>query len=296
MQAPPQNQENETNQSNKIKTTYTVFSICAATVLFINTMGRQFYVNHYFDQSDHWSVSNLTYNTTHMATVSQGWALSSTTIGGQGFSVLAIILGGTLALHLCGRSLSLKKFYALLAVTGFLMIPILLWLVLFLPSPTVKALTIETPWSLSLDGDVWLDYRQGYKRFRTGGHHLMVSCPDGSDRSSQAYGRIYRHFATDTPGDYPPWPLCADYYSQPQSKLYRMCCANRTILQEVNPTPVFHSSKTIFLSGYLTYLGALGAIGIASFIMVRRNRVPRAHLTPQVRRELHLNPLSSLPE
>ena len=274
----------------RIKTAYTIFSVVAATILFVSTLGRQFYANNDFDQEPHWVLSNLTYNATHVASVGQGWELSSTAISSQCFFVLAIILGSTLFfLYTTRHQLKPITLYLTLATTFCLMLAVMMWLVLYTPSPVIKDLDIQPPWSLSFSGDLWLDYRRRFRRFRMGGHHLRVDCPDGSTLSSEAYGRIVRHFTTDTPDDVPVWPWCADYYSDTQSKLYRMCCAARTVLQHFDPEPVFSTSQTIFLASYLTYLLGLLMLGVSTRIIHQRAR----HSVSRRLSQLRLNPLSS---
>jgi hypothetical protein len=256
-----------------------MFTFFSAMLLVFATMSRHDIVNRYFEKDNHWQVFNLTYNATQVAHVGQTWRISSAIVAGQAFLTYFIMLGIIVPYKICTvrnspTRIEPRKIYAVLGTLSFFMVLIMVWVVFQQPSSVYPLQDMKAPWILSASGDEWLDWKRGYKGRREGGHHLRVECPDGSWKPTDLYGRVYREFVIEDPGLLPPWPHCADYYSEPRSTLFRMCCAERTILQAYDPQPVFDTSQKIFLGFYLFYLcgNLLICLGLASFICHERSR------------------------
>lgn len=247
---------------SKINLAFGILLLIGSASVFFVLVGRHTYANAHFDSYDNWEISNLTYNGTSVAHLGKGWTMSSLAISSQSFVLLAFSLVPVgIYLMVKGKPFP-QMLYLSLGVIFITVGLVSLWAIFYGPSPTYPLQELEEPWSLSSDGDLWLDWHRGFKGRRTGGHHLMVRCPDNSIESTQEWGRIYRIFVTGDPVTIPKWPLCEDYFQTASSKLYRMCCGKRAVLQPSDPQPVFDKTKTIFAGTFLSFLGCVLTVGL----------------------------------
>lgn len=261
-----QSRGNQTNgprpNQSKINLAFGILLLIGSASVFFVLVGRHTYVNAHFESSDNWEISNLTYNGTSLAHLGKGWAMSSEAISSQAVILLLSSLVLVAFYLVCRGKPFPQMLYFALGVILIIVGLVSLWAIFDGPSPVYPLQELEDPWSFSSSGDLWLDWHRGFKGRRTGGHHLMVRCPDNSIESTQEWGRIYRTFVTKDPVTIPKWPLCEDYFQTASSKLYRMCCGKRIILQPSDPQPVFDKTKSIFAGTFLSFLGYVLATGI----------------------------------
>lgn len=212
--------------------------------------------NHTFSKSENWSTFDLAYNGTEVGSI--GSSYSFTTIWFLGVSFLGIfgstVLFGSTLMLFASKANSYVVFIAFFCtlISGFIIV-----LMFLSTSETIYPREDMTPpWRFSPEGFLRIDYSTSSNgRHNDNGHRLQIECHDGSIRSSDIYGRIFTAEPMPNPPTYTPRPFCVYYYSSPQGKLFKLCCA---LKENVVSSPYPRSEgEDIFrglLIGYFVFL------------------------------------------
>jgi len=238
----------------------------ATSLLTVGTLAIYLGTLQAMEQPDHLTFQNLTYNGSAIGEVASGHTYANDAFYGQ--IILILILGAVLSgFLLFGPRVRQIPKVAITITLSFLglMGLLSLWPILYRGSVIYTSADMVNPWFFATDGELWIDWRRGYRNFRTGGHHLRVDCPLSSDL------RAYQTFLTDKPSTLPSWPLCADYYSHAQHTLFRLCCAETLTTQSYDMDALISSTSHAFAWLYwATILVCL--LGLASHYLYGRWR------------------------